>query len=84
MARLYKVDIQVTSLFWWSTLPQYTIRRERLRQNPNNPSLFRCTLMPAYSMREKKSVEILKVGYQHMKYTQTGKEVNNKQQKRLL
>lgn len=32
----------------------------------------------------KKSVEILKVGYQHMKYTQTGKEVNNKQQKRLL
>lgn len=33
---------------------------------------------------KKKSVEILKVGYQHMKYTQTGKEVNNKQQKRLL
>ena len=43
--------------------------------------------MPVYSMREKKKknpVEILKVGYQHRKYTHTGKEVKNKQQKRLL
>jgi len=37
-----------------------------------------------HERKKKKPVEILKVGYQHRKYTHTGKEVKNKQQKRLL